>query len=191
MWYRFAKKGGHSSVMVAFYLPKGVAKKLAVGDGDVPGELGINLEAPEDMHLTLVMLGQADDLEHKSDLIQACLKSFAEKCAPVEGTIGGIGTFTPDGTAGDTSASHPVYYSFDGPELPDFRQRLVEALSLVGVDIDATHGYTPHITIGYTKDGTKGNEVLPHVEFAPAKVKFDKIALRWADENRGDFQLAG
>lgn len=191
MWYRLAKKGGHSSVMVAFYLPKGVAKKLAVSDGDVPEDVGINLEKPSDLHLTLAILGEASDIESKSPLIRAALESFAAKCAPIEGMVGGLGAFTPGGTAGDVDKSHPVYYSFDGPELPAFRQSLVDCLASVGVEVDTTHGYTPHITIGFTRDGTKGNEVLPHVEFTPVKVKFDKLALRWADEDRGNFHLGG
>lgn len=191
MWYRCAKKGGHTSVMVAFYLPKNVAKKLALSDSDVPDGVGLDVESAGDMHLTLAMLGEAEDIEGKSELIRACLKSFSEKSGPVRGTIGGIGAFTPGGTACPPSQRHPVYYSFDGPDLPAFRQALVDSLASVGVEVDTTHGYTPHITIGYTKDGTAGNEVLQHVEFEPIEVSFDRISLRWADEDRGNFELSG
>lgn len=191
MWYREAKKGGHTSVMVAFYLPARAAKQLALKSADVPDGVDVSVEPAENLHLTLAMLGEAKDIESKSDLIKACLESFAASRPPMEGVIGGLGAFTPGGTSGEPSATHPVYYSFDGPALPEFRQGLVDCLAAVGVNVDDSHGYTPHITLGYASNGTRGNDVLPHVEFSPVKVKFDKIALRWADEDRGNFPLRG
>ncbi|MBS1722789.1 MAG: 2'-5' RNA ligase family protein [Armatimonadetes bacterium] len=191
MWYQFAKKQGYESVMVAFYLPVKAAKKMAVDKTDLPDELDVDLSPPKEMHLTLAILGDAKTLEPHFPVVDACLKQLAKDCGPVTGTIGGIGAFTPDGNTPEAEKTHPVYYSFDSPALAPFRQELVKRLWSVGVPVDDSHGYTPHITIGYTNEGTRGTEVLPHVHFKPEEVKFDTIHLRWGNEGRGKYKLGG
>lgn len=190
MWYRLAKKKSYDNVMIAFYLPKSLAKSITVKPRELPDELEIELSPAEDMHMTLVLLDNADALKPKMPMVQACLEQIASEYAAIDGKIGGLGVFTPDGNQ-DVEASHPIYYSFDGPGLPKFQSDLMTRLKNIGLPVNEEHGFTPHITIGFTQNGTRGSDVLPHIEFTPKDVKFDEIQLRWGNVEKGRYKLSG
>lgn len=191
MWYRLAKKKSYDNVMIAFYLPKTLAKTMVVKSKNLPGDLDIDLSSPEDMHMTLVLLDDADELKPKIDLVKACLEQIASEYDVIEGKIGGLGVFTPDGNHENVSMAHPIYYSFDGPGLPKFQSDLVTRLKNIGMPVNEEHGFTPHITIGYTQNGTRGSDVLPHIDFSPKDVKFGEIHLRWGNIEKGRYKLTG
>lgn len=177
--------------MIAFYLPKKIAQKMAVKSKALPDELEIDLSPPEEMHMTLLILPDADGLKPKLKLIQACLEQMASEYSSIRGKIGGLGVFTPDGNHDQTEMSHPIYYSFDAPDLPKFHSDLASRLKNIGIPISDDHGFTPHITIGFTQSGTRGSDILPHIDFKPIEVAFNEIHLRWGNADMGKYKLTG
>lgn len=123
-----------------------------------------------DHHVTLVYLGSATDLKKAGigqDVILEKLRSFAEENKPVSGKVNGWGRFNGD----DADA---VYLNFDAPDLPAFRQDLIESLGNL-LQVPASHGYTPHITLAYVpKDEPVDMEMPLHTE-----LDFDTITLAW------------
>lgn len=102
-------------------------------------------QAESDLHVTLAYLGKAADLtpQQRSD-IDAALARVAGKFGPITGTVSGMGLFNQD-----EAGQRVLYASYDAPELPAFRQAIMEALTAVGAPVDDTHGFTPHITLAY------------------------------------------
>ena len=145
----------HTGAMVAVYPPPDIAAALALPDG----------EPAEQIHLTLVFLGEAADVD--LDATAAVLAQVAATHPPLNGTIGGYGLFNPT----DGSDGSPVTWAgVDLPGLPATRQDLFDALTAAGLAPAAEHGYVPHMTLAYD-DRTDGLEV------PTTPVVFDELLL--------------
>ncbi|MFE3139641.1 2'-5' RNA ligase family protein [Streptomyces scopuliridis] len=122
--------------MVALYLPAGVATKIAHRDGT----------DPRDLHITLAYLGDADQLPGHPDDLAGIVASALDGAAPLAGQIGGIGRFP------DTGDGEPVFVPVDVPGLSELRERVVSALVLspLAGALRTDHGFTPHVTLGYS-----------------------------------------
>jgi 2'-5' RNA ligase len=166
MWYRTVTAGKHTSAIVALWLPIKEARKLALSSDNVK-----KAEGADELHITLAYLGKADDLADKKQDILSALKLFGKRQKPLEGKISGCGRFqnTPDG-------GEVFYASFDSPGLFEFRHNLILALESAGVEIDGTHGFTPHITLSYIENG----EQVPDLTMPDLQITFDEIRLAWA-----------
>lgn len=179
MWYRTssltALAEAHTSVIVALFLPKSAARKLALKDADLPD--GVDGEDASDLHITLAYIGKAAELKEKRDKIKDVLKLFGSIHAPVEGEISGIGRF-----------SHGAFYaSYDSPCLPEFRQDLVKTLRDNGVEIAENHGFTPHITLSTLNEG---DATPDHTLVGNFDVRFTRLVLCWGD-HQTEFRLTG
>jgi 2'-5' RNA ligase len=176
MWYKnnnnqklvLAKK--HTSVIVAFWLPKDKASKLVLRKEDVSEKATV--EKIEDLHLTLLYIGKADDLSDKEDLIKAALESISSKYSTVKGKVRGLGMFAGDGE------TKPFYASYDSPELSTIREELVNVMESIGIELDKTHGFTPHITLSYLPL----EDEMPNIPIPDMPLEFDKFVLSWADK---------
>jgi 2'-5' RNA ligase len=149
-----------TSTMVALYPPPGVAHALAVEDG----------EDPASMHVTLAYLG--DTLDDRLQAIVRAVQNTVDQSNldGLSGEIAGSGTFT----GGET----PVQVALvDLPNLPSFRQRLVEELRYAETPASTVHGFTPHITLRY------GDGAPPAV--GPLPLAFDHVRVV-----RGDQEVA-
>jgi 2'-5' RNA ligase len=128
-------------LIVAWYLPPDLARELAVPDG----------EPPEELHLTLVYLGDAEDYD--VDLVMAVVKIFSNRwCWPIPGMIGGVGRFVGE-------ADQDVIVALaDVPELEHFRSCLWDEFMCNSVFMEglpmSEHGFQPHITLAYVPKGT-------------------------------------
>ncbi len=161
----------YTSAMVAFYLDDVIAQKLALN----------GYEKPEDLHVTLALLDDADQFSPDDCCeLYGVVQHFAESAQTISGSISGIGRFTsvPDGQ------KTPLYASVDCPDLPAFRQNLVQALDDGGFSVEMTHGYTPHITLAYLpEDAQLPVETVPELE-----VQFSSVWLV-IGEKRYEFPL--
>lgn len=171
MWYRnlvTAKK--HTSVIIALWLPKDAAEKLVLNKSELPQDTKI--ESADSLHITLLYLGQADELKPKKKLIEAALETLATKYSSIKGKVQGVGCFSGDGE------TKPFYASYDSPELPEIRQEIVETMEALGIDLDKTHGFTPHITLAYLDIQSD----LPTVNIPDIPVTFKGFTIAWAGE---------
>lgn len=204
MWYRESSK--HTSVMIAFYLDDDDAKNLAQDKGwflkeKSHSEFEFEPEKPEDLHLTLAILNEEAKWQYKDkkDTINHILEAMSERWAPLDGNVVGLGYFEmPD--------KDVIYASYDCPTLIEFRAELIQALHGTGIFESREHGYTPHISLGYTTEPKTGQQMLPFIgekskvqlfgkdaevrgKFKPRKLNLGKLVLRWGGEEAGEHPL--
>lgn len=174
---RIIREQTHTGAMCAFMVPTDPAAELR------EAALFAGLEDVteiQDMHLTLVYMGRVDDIDVTLEDVRTALEGFVESHAPIEGITSGVGRFNNSERDGTTA----VYASFDSPELPEFRQDLIEALEDAGIAFEMNHGFTPHITLGYMDDEGE----MPDVRVPEIDITFNRITLAWGDE-RIDLRL--
>jgi len=169
MWYRTIVAKKYTSVIAALWLKDKDAKKLVLSEDDVKDG---SCEPQDNLHITLLYIGKADDLENKKDLIKTAIENFAKKSKPVSGVVGGVGCFNGD------ENGRPFYASFDSSDLNDMVQGLSSTMESLGIELDKTHGFTPHITLAYLDPETE----IPQIELSNQKIKFDQITLAWAGD---------
>lgn len=156
------------AAMVALHIPKPLADKIVT---ELPE--GSERIAPQDMHITLAYLGDLEDQAAKKEDLVLALKEFAEKARPLTGNLQGYGTFNQS----DQVVFHVL---FDCIDLPEFRQALVNHLLAAGASIARTHGFIPHITIGYIPKGAP----IPSVELPEEPVTLDTLVLGWGKKDK-------
>jgi hypothetical protein len=118
------------------------------------GALGADAEPREDLHLTLLYLG--DDVDRwpsgAGDRLVALLSAAAPGMAPVKARVMGHGLFNPDGGEDGTMNPCAVYLVGDSPEIDKTRRWLLSVLS-DGDDYvtppEQHDPMIPHITAGY------------------------------------------
>lgn len=167
-----AEAQAHTGVMVGFFLGKAESKQITDALKDVKWPKGAELQ--DELHLTLVYLGDAEQISGKREDIGTIVKDFAKQAAVMIGKTQGIGYFN----AGEGSP-YALYASFDGDGLAEFRTRLVSALTNAGFDSPSDHDFVPHITLAYIPDGA----AAPFVDLPNTPIAFDKITLAWGGEH--------
>ena len=154
-------------IMLAFFLPSWAAEKIVARDG----------EPADKLHMTLVYLGNTSDWDHEQlAQLPGVVSVYATNSKPMCGTISGMGRFA----ALDSSDGQDVlYHSVDLPDLPGWRQGLIEWLEGAGFTQKSEHGYTPHITIKYlapNETSEIGMQEQIQVEFGELTCKIgDKV----------------
>jgi 2'-5' RNA ligase len=152
----------HTGVMVALFPGPEAAKKIAVRGG----------EAPEDLHVTLVYLGDVFDaagegltLGSATSQIVAAAQAAAATTKPLSGTVGGLGKFP------DFGNGVPVWSPVDVVGLTAAREAVVDALQAAGLPVKTDHGFTPHMTLGYNLD----LNLIPDTD--PVPVEFTHLVV--------------
>ncbi len=156
-----AKNHSYKGAMVALFLPDAASKRLAVPDGLEPSEL----------HVTLVYLGEANQIMDPTALMRH-VEQFASTQPTLKLKVGGVGQFNQENGEG----KRPFYASVDSPDLPGFRQALVESLK---VEPDTEHGFTPHVTLKYVPKGVGVNRLVPELEFTVDALSLCLGGVRW------------
>lgn len=155
----------NTGVMIAFFVAPEHAEELA---SSVPDPVN-----PDNMHITLAYLGDIDDGLDKSAIISS-LGSFVNIQQTIVGRTNGFGRFH-----GKNNEEDAIYASFDAPELPSFRQSLVDHLANCNIQVSKEHGFTPHITLSYI--GV--DDETPDVHIPDLTCKFDTLWLAWGNEH--------
>lgn len=165
-----ARATAHTGAMVALHIPPDVAKTLAIPNG----------EQPRDMHITLVYLADnAQDIPGGHDRVANIVSTFARKHSTLSGRVQGFARFYT-GEGKDACVA-----LFDSPEMPKFRQELVNALGdLMG---EQKHGFVPHITLAYIDHGAE----MPITEVTTPNITFGSIALAWGEHRYEYYPLLG
>lgn len=172
-WSRQLSEAAHTGAMVAFEIPLDTATNLALA----ARQSGIEAVAPEDMHITLAYMGEIASIEDKREVIEKAISEFTMFFGALDGNVAGIGRFNASSTS---DGQDVIYASFDSPDLPEFRQGLVEAIEGTGVEISRMHGFTPHITLAYVDKKT----AMPNLVLESIPLVFNEIVLAWGDERK-------
>ena len=110
------------------------AQALAIEQAD--GEMA------DDLHVTLFYIGPIGNMDRNS--VEAPLREFAKKWGPLRGgSIGGVGSFGPDGTDRLTIGL------VQAPMLAEFRTDLAKTMAAAGIASDSTYDFVPHVTLAY------------------------------------------
>lgn len=166
--------------MVCFIPDPTTAAALAVDGG----------EAPEDLHITLVFLGDITALDRATveDTISATLEQFdeardAEQAAAgeddddtISGVFNGRARF-----AADPDKGTPIVVTFDSPDIGALQDAL-QAMLQENVDgmPEPTHGFVPHLTVQYRSDVTDSDPL--EVDPPPmTEASFTEVTLVWGD----------
>lgn len=154
----------YTGVIIALKPSIEVAEQLALPDGELPKEL----------HVTLAYLGEASELEEQKETLQGVIEQLAKTAKPLTATISGITRFTST----HLQDKDALVLNIDIPELPEFRQAIVETLERLNFPVSRSHGFTPHMTLKYV---SKDEEDLlpPHTE---QPIAFNDLWLMWAGE---------
>jgi 2'-5' RNA ligase len=128
-------------------------------------------EAAEVLHVTLAYIGDTATLtDEDRAAVDRAVAAVATRHPALEGTVGGIGHFAPDG--GEVACLGLV----DALGLGDLRAELVDALALAGVNLDTAHDFQPHMTLAYHPDGAHDSAADAVVGTG---VHFDAVTVRW------------
>lgn len=159
-----------NSTMICLMIPKDVASKIAV-EGGVP---------VEDLHVTLTFNKEPD--EASFDKLVNDIRGWV-KDAPIpmelKGTIGGIGTFPAD----DPEKGSPWFVPVDVPGLNTLHEQM-SAVSDRSAPAADNHGYTPHMTLTYVKNGD-----TPPAPVPSTPVQFDAIWVVRGNSQRIEIPL--
>lgn len=119
---------------------------------------------PDDLHVTLAFLGHFDgDLQEIADALQP----VAAAHAPLEGRVGGVGRFADNGKGAPAIVLPSV------PGLVELRVAVTQALVESNLDYGREHGYQPHMTILYDKDG----QTLPAQDSMNQPLTFNDLLI--------------
>lgn len=119
---------------------------------------------PETYHVTLLYLGVDEQMNDiPLDQLTVLLRNISELVPPITATLGCIGVF-PQGLDG-----FPVYVPVSAGHITTVHNAITNEFG--GYDMSA-HGFTPHLTVGYTDAPV---EYLTTREFVSAPVVFDRI----------------
>lgn len=151
-------KGNHTGMMIACFVPKNVAAKVAIDGG----------EPVDELHVTLAYLGKGLSEADQKKVVDV-VRKLSEVTPPLVGKLAGIGRFSASGTS---EGKDVIYLSVDSPALTRFRPLLVDAINSVGISVSESHGYTPHVTLAYID--TTADSPLKRVE--PVDVTFTHLA---------------
>lgn len=151
----------HSGGMVALYPRQDYAHQLAVSGG----------ESPEELHLTLVFLGDDVGGMSPAPLIQS-VSEAVHSYTVIDARVMGRAEFNHDGSSDDGPCA--VYLVGDNPQLPDLQQEVLNAANNA-VNVPAQHvPWVPHVTGGYGLD--------PRQLTYTGTVIFDRIGVAWAGD---------
>jgi 2'-5' RNA ligase len=138
-----------------------------------PGSFGSTEDPP---HITLVYLGKGLGGPRLEEIAQRLSQLAAGTPGPLEGTVGGLGTFVPSASS---DWKTPVFAVPQVEGLSDLRAHLE--------DLNASeHGdFQPHVTLDYLDEG---DPLPPPTE--PTPVSFTHLTLHHGDDVR-HFPFAG
>ena len=166
------RKSNQSGAMVALFLPGEAAKTLALSQDQVPD--GSYVLPASELHITLAYLGDKDEAEVPRDVIERVMIQLAADEPLVVGSVGGLGRFEK----AESDGTNAFYASFDSSGLSKLREKIVDALQLIGADVSMEHGFTPHITLAYIPE----SEPTPDVEIQKIKIEMEALYLAWGNE---------
>lgn len=157
-------------VCIVFTFPRAERNQLAVPGG----------EDSDDLHITLGYFGSPSNTI-TLDSMKRVAMVIATEYDEFTVNLNGITRFSAEGDGFD-----PIVVNADAPILPEMYMRMRHACQALQVNYEPTHGYSPHMTIGYLPYG----EVHGFDRWTPIKVNVDSVEL-WYGKARYNYPLSG
>jgi len=128
-------------------------------------------------HITLVYVPKsAADLDHgQVDHAVDALREIGAATPPIDAKVQGWAYF--DGAEKDGQPATALVALVDAPGLAELHIEAKSALARVGMRATTDHGFTPHITFGYLKQGGR----VPDLPLIDGAFTIDKICFANAD----------
>ena len=163
-------ESNRDGVCIVFTFPRAERNQLAVPGG----------EDSEDLHITLGYFGTPSNtvtLDSMKRVAMTIAHDFNEFIV----NLNGITRFSAEGDGFD-----PIVVNADSPVLPRAYAKLLALCETYQVNYQPTHGYSPHMTIGYLPYG----ELHGFDRWTPIKVNVDSVEL-WYGKARYNYPLSG
>lgn len=161
----------HTGAMIALVPSDEDAITLAVDGG----------EEPDQLHMTEVYLGDADQYDDdERQYIIDVVSDFAERWNPVAGEAFSVNMFNPPGfvKADGKQRDSCVVLGISGDDVADFHDSLLEVLDDEEIEYPAQHvPRVPHVTLVYTDDAD-----LSAFTEKTGPLTFDKIRVAFGDD---------
>lgn len=174
--------GFSDGAMIAFYPPPEVAQYMALSIPEATSIL--------DLHMTLLYLGKAMDieLEKVKKLIRA-ISLWAKTQVPIDVRINGIARFTKIQDDG----SQALVALLDSPYLEGLYNSLCSYIRWdADFEYEAQHGFMPHITLAYIAPDSPWPILnLPDMNFTLSKVVLKIGEERYEVELTGEMRHEG
>jgi 2'-5' RNA ligase len=162
----------HTGVMVALPVPERYRPLIAALQSQVP--FGAEMVPAEELHVTLLYLGDSSDVEHLKTRIYAGSLKAIEWQDGIPARLTGLARFN-----GNEGGKNPLVLLVDSPLLPELRQKVFSHLVHErGIPDNQRHGFIPHITLGYIP----AEMATPQIVVPPAKIVFDSFVVAWGDD---------
>lgn len=157
-----ASNDDHSTdVMIAFQIMDDQRIQLAMPDG----------EPWQELHITLGYFGEPTENNTREKLVELT-KSLADSFMPFAAKASGLGRFSSDD--GDDAC----VVLMDDVMFPLIYERMQELCRGLEIDYSPTHGYTPHMTLGYLNKESK----MPLQRWSIMSLPIQSLALHWGTE---------
>jgi 2'-5' RNA ligase len=142
-------------------------RRLAAGVSDRRGTL--RLVRPEQLHLTLVFIGDTPET-HAASLIDAI--GLDIPMAPFDVAFGGFGVFPPRG------APRVLWIgAVEGaPKIIELHAHVAGRLKSLGVAAEARR-FVPHLTLARWRQRARGRPVLPDRAEVVARIQVERVTL--------------
>lgn len=158
-------EGGYGYCVVL--VPERVgALQVAIQDG----------EPADNLHITLLYIAKSSGVPAENTVPGDQIAKLKEIChtiaadhGPFTASMNGITRFSGN----DTDGLDPIVVNADSPQLPLIHADLVKRIEQEELPFQSSHGFTPHMTIGYV--GV--HEDIPIQRWAPIDIRIDRIEL--------------
>lgn len=152
-----------NGVAVVFPLPEDIRKKL-VQTGGTP---------VQDLHLTLGYLGDIEEVNISQSILSMIAGNLDTE--GVEARVNGVARFNGD-------QQDAIVALVDNQGLPEVRAEFERLLAEDEVELDADHGFTPHITLGYVDKGAD----TPNIRLDDIEFQLGDPSVWWGQERQED-----
>ncbi|MFI7467443.1 phage minor head protein [Nonomuraea sp. NPDC049646] len=168
-----ASSGPHSGAMIALVPSQADIERLALPDG----------EPAEELHLTLLFLGKADDIDPDMrtqiiDTVTAqagALRGEDGVPLPVEGNAFAVSVFNP---SDDPDAETCIVLGVGGADLQTAQRMITYGVTDV-FDLPEQHlPWVPHVTLTYTRDVAQLAQLVDRV----GPITFDRLRVAFGGE---------
>lgn len=164
-------KEKHDGAMLAIMLPKEISKSIKNS-----GIFDNNSISSDGLHITLVYLGKAKDINKESlKLISKVAEKICAKHNPLEILITGIGKF-----AGNNDKGMPFYLVPNAKGLNQLQSELESVISCI-VDLPSDFAWVPHITVGYHKEDIPLSKISNFPKFKINEIRFQVGGKKFSD----------